>query len=92
MFSNEIPPRKLLPFSEPDANPLDYQQLPDIHMRVRIVPVLGPMPALWGNAIAQFVILKLAALEFNPNPIESRGRKFWDAFIQKVRKTEKMAK
>merc|ERR1712137_986287 len=44
LFSTEKPPVKLLPFMEEDEDPSEYQTLPEIHMRVRIVPVLGPCP------------------------------------------------
>ena len=43
VFSNERPPKKLLPLmeGEQEDDPQSFQTLPDIHMRVRIVPVLG---------------------------------------------------
>ena len=89
LYSTEKPPRKLLPFAEEDEDPSDYQTLPEIHMRVRIVPVLGPMPAIWGNALSMYVINTICGLKFSPQPIETRGRKFWDSLLNRVRQTEK---
>ena len=89
LFSTEKPPRKLLPFTEEDEDPNDYQTLPEIHMRVRIVPVLGPMPAIWGNALAMYVINVICGLKFEPQPLETRGRKYWDNLLTRIRSTEK---
>ena len=88
LFSSEKPPRKLLPFTEVDEDPSDYQTLPDIHMRVRIVPVLGPMPAIWGNVLAMFAINKICKQQFDPQPVEARGRRYWDSLILKVNSKE----
>merc|ERR1712110_965805 len=88
LFSTEKPPVKLLPFMEEDEDPSEYQTLPEIHMRVRIVPVLGPMPAIWGNALAMFVINAICQQTYEPQPIEVRGRKYWDSLLKNVRRLE----
>jgi tRNA threonylcarbamoyladenosine dehydratase len=42
LFSTELPTQKLMPLTDEQvADPLAYQSLPDIAMRIRIIPVLG---------------------------------------------------
>jgi len=92
LMSTEKPPRSLLPFLEGNSeeDPKEYQALPEIHMRVRIVPVLGPMPAIWGNAMAMFIITQLAQLEFQPRPLETRGgNKYFGSLLSRVIKLER---
>ena len=47
------------------------------------------MPAIWGNALSMYVINTICGLNFSPQPIETRGRKFWDSLLNRVRQTEK---
>ncbi|KAH7533253.1 hypothetical protein FEM48_Zijuj04G0111000 [Ziziphus jujuba var. spinosa] len=63
-FSLEKPKAKLLPFKGPsgeEENPSDYQIVPGF--RVRIIPVLGTIPAIFGQVMASYVVTQLAGLQ-----------------------------
>ncbi|PNX70225.1 rossmann-fold NAD(P)-binding domain protein, partial [Trifolium pratense] len=64
VFSLEKPKVKLLPFKAPtgeEENPSDYQIVPGF--RVRIIPVLGTIPAIFGQVMASYVLTDLAGLQ-----------------------------
>ncbi|KAL3845092.1 hypothetical protein ACJIZ3_002495 [Penstemon smallii] len=70
VFSLEKPKAKLLPFKGPtgeEENPSDYQIVPGF--RVRIIPVLGTIPAIFGQVMASYVLTKLAELQVHMEPI-----------------------
>ncbi|XP_010440866.1 PREDICTED: tRNA threonylcarbamoyladenosine dehydratase-like isoform X1 [Camelina sativa] len=70
VFSLEKPKAKLLPFKRPngeDENPSDYQVVPGF--RVRIIPVLGSIPAIFGQIMASYVITQLAGVQVQMEPI-----------------------
>ncbi|GKV20291.1 hypothetical protein SLEP1_g30440 [Rubroshorea leprosula] len=69
VFSLEKPKAKLLPFKGPNGeeNPSDYQIVPGF--RVRIIPVLGTIPAIFGQVMASYVVTQLAALQVQTEPI-----------------------
>ncbi|CAO2818415.1 unnamed protein product [Amaranthus hypochondriacus] len=72
VFSLEKPKVKLLPFkglSGEEENPTDYQVVPGF--RVRIIPVLGSVPAIFGQIMASYVVTKLAGLQIDTEPIVS---------------------
>ncbi|KAG5462136.1 MAG: ubiquitin-protein ligase molybdopterin-converting factor, partial [Olpidium bornovanus] len=50
--------------------PQDFAALPSF--RVRILPVLGTLPAIFGMSMASYVILKLAQFPVEPLPIKLR--------------------
>ena len=55
VFSPEVTKRTLLPLKEfQEEDPDNFRQLPG--MRLRIVPVLGTMPAIFGVYIADFIL------------------------------------
>jgi len=65
IYSTEESNRKLLPLKDhQEDNPKDYQTL--ANFRLRIIPVLGSMPALMGQAIAGYVLCDLADQPFEP--------------------------
>ena len=76
VFSSERPTDvKLAPLMDSqvdDAN--EYAPLPNF--RSRILPVLGTIPALFGNAMASHVILELANFPTSPLPIKLRRKAF----------------
>jgi hypothetical protein len=54
IYSNEITERELLPLEKhQEEDPNNFRPLQNI--RVRTVPVLGTMPAIFGQAIAAYV-------------------------------------
>ncbi|XP_052197432.1 tRNA threonylcarbamoyladenosine dehydratase isoform X1 [Diospyros lotus] len=70
IFSLEKPKVKLLPFKGPsgeEENPSDYQIVPGF--RVRIIPVLGTIPAIFGQVMASYVVTQLAGLEVQTEPV-----------------------
>jgi hypothetical protein len=72
VYSIEKPGQvSLLPLDEDkvkEAN--DYSPLPDF--RVRILPVLGTLPALFGTTMASYVITKL--VDWPMEPLAYKGR------------------
>ncbi|XP_051146742.1 tRNA threonylcarbamoyladenosine dehydratase isoform X1 [Andrographis paniculata] len=69
VFSLEKPKAKLLPFegTNGEENPLDYQIVPGF--RVRIIPVLGTIPAIFGQVMASYVVTQLAGLQVHMEPV-----------------------
>lgn len=70
VFSLEKPKAKLLPFKGPsgdEENPSDYQVVPGF--RVRIIPVLGTIPAIFGQVMASYVLTQLAELQVQTEPV-----------------------
>ncbi|EFJ15582.1 hypothetical protein SELMODRAFT_118191, partial [Selaginella moellendorffii] len=71
VFSMERPKAKLLPVNGVDGqegNPSDYQQIVP-GFRVRIIPVLGTIPAIFGQVMASYTIAKLAGLQVETEPV-----------------------
>ncbi|KAK8960079.1 Ubiquitin-like modifier-activating enzyme 5 [Platanthera guangdongensis] len=70
VFSFEKPKVKLLPFKGSpgeEENPSDYQIVPGF--RVRIIPVMGTIPAIFGQVMASYVLTQLAGLRVHTEPI-----------------------
>ncbi|KAL5743549.1 hypothetical protein ACOSP7_026421 [Xanthoceras sorbifolium] len=70
VFSLEKPKAKLLPFKGPsgeEENPSDYQMVPGF--RVRIIPVMGSIPAIFGLVMSSYVVTQLAGLQVETEPI-----------------------
>ncbi|XP_050228056.1 tRNA threonylcarbamoyladenosine dehydratase 2 isoform X2 [Mercurialis annua] len=70
VFSLEKPKVKLLPFKGPSGeedNPADYQIVPGF--RVRIIPVLGTIPAIFGQVMASYVLTQLAGFQVQTEPV-----------------------
>ncbi|KND03762.1 uncharacterized protein SPPG_01218 [Spizellomyces punctatus DAOM BR117] len=76
VYSTEKPGAvKLLPLEEEKVQEADeYSALPDF--RVRILPVLGTLPALFGNCMASYVITELAGWPTNPLAIKLREKTY----------------
>ncbi|KAJ3378681.1 hypothetical protein HDU84_007393 [Entophlyctis sp. JEL0112] len=88
VYSTEKPGKvKLLPMDqdkEPNAD--EYAVLPNF--RSRILPVLGTLPALFGMAMASYVICRLAGFEMNPLPIKGRPRTY-EKILSNIKKDRK---
>ncbi|KAF5186027.1 tRNA threonylcarbamoyladenosine dehydratase [Thalictrum thalictroides] len=70
VFSLEKPKVKLLPFkgsSGEEENPSDYQVVPGF--RVRIIPVLGTIPAIFGQVMASYVLTQLSGFHVQTEPV-----------------------
>ncbi len=74
IFSSEPAQVKLLPLDDEVAgeDPGELGTVPNF--RVRVMPVLGTMPAIFGMAMAARVITQLADKPFLPNPCPSIKR------------------
>ncbi len=65
VYSTERTTRGLLPLKDfQEENPQEYQTLDKF--RVRILPVIAPLPAIMGNAIASYILCELANQPFTP--------------------------
>lgn len=70
LFSTETPRATLMPLELKDGETAaDYGAREG--MRVRIIPVLGPMPAIFGQALAAFVLCALAGDGHALQPLEA---------------------
>ncbi|KAI9090815.1 hypothetical protein DFS34DRAFT_653873 [Phlyctochytrium arcticum] len=76
VYSTEKPgPVKLLPLEETKVDNADeYSALPDF--RVRILPVLGTLPALFGMCMASYVTTELAKWPTMPLAIKLRDKTY----------------
>ncbi|KAL8278796.1 hypothetical protein RQP46_008865 [Phenoliferia psychrophenolica] len=63
----------LLPLPEEEFQKGKVDELSAIaNFRVRILPVLGPLPAMFGNAAAAYVLQQLAGFPSEPLPVKNR--------------------
>jgi tRNA A37 threonylcarbamoyladenosine dehydratase len=69
VYSCEEPKASLLALNQSQSeNPEEYGQL--ANMRLRIMPVLGTSPALFGIALAARVLTRIAqSAQFTPMPV-----------------------
>ena len=66
VYSTERTSRGLLPLKDfQEDNPQEYQALDKF--RVRILPVIAPLPAIMGNAIASYILCEVAEQPFTPH-------------------------
>lgn len=85
VYSTEKPHHvKLLPLDETQAQEADeYAALPDF--RSRILPVLGPLPAMFGMSMATFITCKIGGWPMDPLPIKLR-----DGLYQRIHRDLKV--
>lgn len=73
-YSTEVPKTqgKLLPLPEEEFQKGLVHELSALDkFRVRILPVLGPLPCMFGQAAAAYIIAKLAgSVEMEPLPVK----------------------
>ncbi|OMO56736.1 UBA/THIF-type NAD/FAD binding protein [Corchorus capsularis] len=87
VFSLEKPKVKLLPFKGPSGeedkdNPSDYQVVPGF--RVRIIPVLGTIPAIFGQVMASYVITQLAGFDVQTEPVVNLDGEHYQMLLQRL--------
>lgn len=69
VFSAEKPVKELLPLSdEQHANPEKYGAVEN--MRLRVIPVLGTSPAIFGQSMASYVLTQLGGCPYDPETAE----------------------
>ncbi|KAL8137528.1 hypothetical protein V2J09_003529, partial [Rumex salicifolius] len=91
VFSFEKPKVKLLPFKGPsgeEENPSDYQIVPGF--RVRIIPVLGSIPAIFGLVMASYVVTQLAEFEVETEPVVSFNMDHYHLLHQRLIEHEEL--
>ncbi|KAJ8540130.1 hypothetical protein K7X08_026519 [Anisodus acutangulus] len=91
VFSLEKPKAKLLPFKGPsgeEENPSDYQMVPGF--RVRIIPVLGTIPAIFGQVMASYVVTQLAGLQVQMEPVVNFDRDHYEILHQRLIEHEEL--
>ena len=75
VYSTEVPSISLLPLPQDEFDKGDVKELaPFDDFRVRILPVLGMLPAIFGLHIATYVICDLAGKPIE-EPLPVKGRK-----------------
>ena len=80
VYSTEVPGEvKLLPLAEEEFAKGSVKELGAFDdFRVRILPVLGPLPAIFGLNVASWVLCELAGKPIqNPLPVKGR-KKLWE--------------
>lgn len=69
VFSIEKPVCELLPLSEEQKNaPQDFGVVD--YLRLRIIPVLGTSPSIFGQAMASFILTRIGGKEYEPEACE----------------------
>lgn len=82
VFSIERQVCDLLPLDDEQANaPQDYGNVD--YMRLRVIPVLGTSPSIFGQAMASYVLCALAGKPYEPEQCERMSR----ALKHKMRQT-----
>jgi len=88
IYSSEKPRMKLLPLSaEQSENPDEYGAMPNF--RVRVIPVLGTMPAIFGMAMASFAATELAGIPIDPQPVPEVSRNVVKKLLKWLQNREK---
>ncbi|KAK9812030.1 hypothetical protein WJX73_010219 [Symbiochloris irregularis] len=88
VLSTERPRCTLRPVEELEGNPLDYQVIPNF--RVRPIPVLGTIPAIFGMAAASHILCTLAQQPYTPDPVFRIADKQYVALLERLRQREEV--
>lgn len=77
VFSTEKSDTRLLPLDEEEFQKGNVEELAALEdFRVRILPVLGPLPAMFGLAAATYLICDIAGREQEPLPFKKRKKTY----------------
>lgn len=93
VYSTEVPGEvKLLPLAEEEFAKGSVKELGAFDdFRVRILPVLGPLPAIFGLNVASWVLCELAGKPIqNPLPVKGR-KKLWERLYRDLLHREEKA-
>ncbi|GAB9465671.1 Ubiquitin-activating enzyme [Globisporangium polare] len=89
VFSSEKSVVKLLPLDAEQAqNPSEFGSVENF--RIRVIPVLGTTPALFGQTMAAYVLCDLAGQPFAPEAIARLSRDQRNKLFQKLLDRERM--
>ncbi|THH30488.1 hypothetical protein EUX98_g3710 [Antrodiella citrinella] len=94
VYSTEVPGDvKLLPLPEEEFKKGDVKELGVFDdFRIRILPVLGPLPSIFGLNIATYILCDLAGQPIsNPLPIKGRKKLYERIYRDLLHREEKMA-
>jgi hypothetical protein len=87
LFSVEKPVCNLLPLTEEQkAAPQDFGAVD--YMRVRVIPVLGTSPSIFGQAMASFALCALAGQPYAPEGVERMSKNLKHKVKQVSKKNE----
>lgn len=87
VYSVEKPVVTLLPLSDEQRDsPADFGAVE--HIRLRVLPVLGTSPAIFGQAMASFVLTSLADMQYAPEPGDRLSKNVKHRVRQKLNATE----
>jgi hypothetical protein len=90
VYSSEKTVAKLAELTEDQKQQKGSEQFGAVdNMRVRVLPVLGTMPAIMGQAMAAFVICELGQKSFSPLSGERMGRSVRHKVFQHLKNREK---
>lgn len=88
VYSSEKSVCKLLPLDpEQAAKPEEFGNVENF--RIRVIPVLGTMPALFGQTMAAYVLCDLAGQKFTPEAIARLSRDQRNKLHQKLQQRER---
>ena len=94
VYSTEVPGDvKLLPLPEEEFQKGSVKELGVFDdFRVRILPVLGPLPGIFGSSIATYVTCQLAGKPIaNPLPIKNRKKVYERLYRDLLQRESKIA-
>ncbi|OQR94368.1 ubiquitin-activating enzyme (E1) [Achlya hypogyna] len=88
VYSSEKTIAKLLPLdAEQAADPGAFGNVENF--RIRVIPVLGTMPAMFGQSMAAFVLTEIAGLPISPENVPKLGRDMRNKYYQRLQQREK---
>ncbi|OQR91308.1 ubiquitin-activating enzyme (E1) [Thraustotheca clavata] len=88
VYSSEKTIAKLLPLdAEQATNPGAFGNVENF--RIRVIPVLGTMPAMFGQSMAAFVLTEIAGAPINPENVPKLGRDQRNKYYQRLQQREK---
>lgn len=88
VYSTEKSDTRLLPLDEEEFEKGNVDELAALEdFRVRILPVLGPLPAMFGLAVATFIICEIGGQKMEPLAFKGR-RKLYEKLFQELSVSE----
>ncbi len=91
VFSTEKSSMGLLPLKDfQESNPKEYQTLDKF--RIRILPVIAPMPTIFGNSIASYILCELSSKPFSALTRDSLTKSQWRKLQENLKAFERNQK
>ena len=87
LYSSEKPLKSLLPLTEEQASsPSDFGAVD--YIRLRIMPVLGTSPAIFGQAMASYALCQLTSCPYLPQAMEPMSKNLQHKMLSGLMKNE----